>query len=389
MKNPFRLRTFTFSGTSRQIGQQHGEALRNDIRQMLDRQFSFLEKAGLSLDAFGEIFYGETRFLQAAEKWTPNLVEMARGIAESANQDFRLVFAWQLLDEMDWYLRRKMQERNPSGDNRCSVIAAAGSQDAPTILAQNADMGKSIDGAGILLHLNNTDTGLQSLTVSLPGLVGIYGMNDRSIGVCLNAMGFMMNKSSSGLGTLFVSQGILEKTSFEEAQQFVHNVPHATGEVYTVGSPRQVASYECSANRVERYLPFDMPGLACHTNHPLVNTDLELTPEMENSLAPAQQQRLQWAKNNTRMRLDSLKTNLEDLASPLTVQKAVQILSAHDDPDNPVCRHLREETEDMTNFCIVMELGAEPAMHVTSGPPCHSDFRAFRFGERWLGAQQS
>ena len=380
MTNPFHLNLLTLEGTPREIGRAHGEGLRTTIQEFFQKQTTGLEAyLKMTYTAYLDMLFEETRFLQAAERWTPDLVEEVRGIAEGSKLDFRAMFAFQLLDEEDWYISQKTMGLYEVDTNKCSVLGAYGSMANPNIIAQNADMGKPVDGYGTLLHIKYTHTGFEKVVATIPGVIGIWGLNNKSIGVCLTAMTIHMKKSYRGLGTIFIAQGILSKRKFDEADQFIQAVPHASGENYTIGSPQMVMDYECSANKVNRYIPFIGANVVYHTNHPIDNDDLDLTAEKVNLLSPELQTYVARAQQNTDMRFDSIEKRMKNLETPVTVEKAKEILSSHDTQDDPVCRHKRDDQNGMTNFSMVMELQENPRFHIASGPPCMTEFREFNF----------
>ena len=380
MSNPFKMNLLTLSGTPREIGRTHGEQLRPVIQELFQKQTSgFEEYMGMTRAAYLKNLFNETYFLQAAEKWTPAALEEVRGIAEGANLDFQDAFVWQLLDEADWYNTQKKMPFLDQDPNHCSSMGAFGKMANPTLIAQNADMGKSIDGYGTLLHVKYDQTGMEKFVVTIPGVIGIWGVNNHGIGVCMNAMGMQMKKSRQGLGTIFVAQGILSQTSFSDADDFIREVKHASGENYIIGAPGMAADYECSANLVIRYIPFEGAGVVYHTNHPLINDDLDLTPEKIGQLPQELQTWVARAVVNTETRCNSLEARLKDRTEPLSVAEIKKVLSTHDTLDDPVCRHKRDDQNGMTNFSFIMELEQEPCLHIASGPPCMTEFRTFNF----------
>ncbi len=380
--NPYEMKVLTLEGAPSQNGRAHGDTLRAQIQAMAAERTAGVESYfKISMSKFLDILFEETSFYQAAERWTPQLVEEVRGIGEGAGLDSQSAFAWQLLDEMDWYLRQKTNPALTSDPNRCSALGAYGAVSDPAIIAQNADMGKSVDGLGIILHKKYTDCGMQTLAVSIPGVLGIWGINSKAVGVCMNAMDIWLNHARDGLGTIFVSGGILSQPSFTEADRFVRSVKHASGENYVIGAPGIAADYEGSANQVVQYIPYPGAQVVFHTNHQIVNTDVELTPERELALPEDLRQLIALGRQDTTGRFCSVEARMKSLESPLTVEKVKEILSAHDDANFPVCKHKREDRQGMTNFCIIMELSDIPAFHVSSGPPCMTEFRTFRFTE--------
>jgi isopenicillin-N N-acyltransferase like protein len=387
MTDPFKLNLLTLEGSPHQVGQAHGEQLRPVIREMFQKMTAGFEEAmGMTRAAYLDGLFAETQFLQAAERWTPETLEEVRGIAEGAGLDFREAFVWQLLDEVDWYNTLKKMPFLDRDPNHCSTLGAFGKMADPALIAQNADMGKLVDGYGTLLHVKYAGTGLEKFVVTIPGVVGIWGLNNRSIGLCMNAMETQLNKSRKGLGTIFVAQGVLSRTNFADADHFMREVKHASGENYIVGAPGVAADYEASANQVIRYIPFEGASVVYHTNHPVQNDDLDLTPERIQQLPQELQAWVARAKVNTETRFCSLEERLKERTEPLTVAEIKKLLSTHDTPDDPVCRHRRDDQNGMTNFSFIMELSSEPRFHIASGPPCMTEFRTFTFQgglEKW------
>jgi hypothetical protein len=82
---------------------------------------------------------------------------------------------------------------------------------------------------------------------------------------------------------------------------------------------------------------------------------------------------------NSEARLVALKRRLSDASKPVTLETAKSILSSHDDPEYPVCRHGRPGQGDITTFSLIMDLKASPEFHVAPGPPCKTEFRTYRF----------
>ena len=374
------LKFLVLQGTARERGRIHGESLKSEIREMLELAKEGAREAGVNPEDYIQQITGRTGLLAAAQKWTPHLVDEIRGIAEGAGLDFKTVVAWNFLDESDWFLNER-RWANPSSakNNRCSVIGVWRDGDHPALLAQNADMGPSFDGCQTLFHIKHSESDLEELVLTCPGCVGIYGLNNRSIGVCLNALTNQLNKSSDGLGTIFIARGILAQKTWEDAVKFVQSVKHASGEAYTIGGPEQVACFEGSANKVSQFIPYPAAKTVYHTNHPLANDDLWLDVNHLDRVAPELRESFKKFQRNSETRLQSLKKRLDDTARPVTVEAMKSILSSHDSQEFPVCRHGRPGEGNITTFSMVMELKPSPELHVAPGPPCRTEFKTYRF----------
>jgi len=374
------MRILELKGKARERGRIHGETLKREIREMIELSRAAAREAGFGPEDYERRIVGTTGFLAAAEKWTPALVEEIRGIGEGAGLDFNTIFAWNLLDESDWFIN---QERWPAPSSimksACSAFGVFQEGGRPSLIAQNADMGPDFDGYQTLLRISHEDSDLEELVLTCPGCVGIWGLNNRSVGVCLNALTSQLQRSPEGLGTLFVARGILSHSRLDEAVKFVQSVKHASGEVYTIGGLDEVVCLEASANRVSRFVPFPGATRVYHANHPLVSDDLWLGGTNFEMAAPSFREPFRKGRANSEARLEALKRRLIDASMPVTVETAKSILRSHDDPEYPVCRHGRAGQGDITTFSLIMDLKPSPEFQVAPGPPCKTEFRTYTF----------
>jgi len=372
------MKFLVLEGTPRQRGRIHGESLRAEIQKLAGGQIEAIRKAGGDpLDYAGRIVDG-AGFLDAAEKWTPHCVEEIRGIAEGAGIDFKIMFAFNLLDESDWFFNAdKWVNTDYKENSRCSVLGAGRETGHPAILAQNADMGPAVDGYQTLLHVKHADSDLEELIMTLPGVMGVYGLNNRSLGICLNAMTMSLNKSPEGLGTIFISRGILYQKNLEDAIAFITRVKHASGEAYTFGDKERVVCFEGSANKVVPFIPYRGVKRVYHTNHPLVSDDVWLSPDNPEKIAPQLKERLAAGIENSKTRLQALENRLNDASRPVTAESVKSILCSHDSPEYPVCRH--DERGNITTFSMIMVLTDSPELQAAPGPPCKTEFKSYKF----------
>jgi isopenicillin-N N-acyltransferase-like protein len=374
----FAPRYLVLEGSPRERGRIHGESLRAEIQEMVAGLLEMASSGGADpTDGIARIVRG-TGFLDAAERWVPHVVEEIRGIGDGAGIAFETVFAWNLLDEAEWFFMRDRWESSEYRDEaRCSAFAVAGDSSHPTIVAQNADMGPSYDGLQTVLHVKHDDTDLEEILLTVPGATGIWGMSNRSMGICLNALTTKLNPSTQGLATTFIARGILYQRTLDDAIGFVTGVDHASGQVYTFGAPQGVACFEGSANRVARFLPSPGATRVYHTNHPLVSDDIWLSVDNPERIAPEIRDRFAIGIENSRTRLRSLEKRLRDESVPITVDSAKSILCSHDSEEYPLCRH--DESGNITTFSMVMELGDSPVMHMAPGPGCTRLYRTYGF----------
>ncbi len=364
----------TLSGSPFERGCVHGDTLRAEIVEQIDF-FKALIRDMTHLDP--EALFAHTETLgwrDTAERWTPDLVEEVRGIAAGADLPFPVLFAWQCVQEVFWYMVQDLQSATGPLDG-CSAIADAGDATHPTILAQNADTVPFWHGYQTLLRIVPAEAGTpadeempEQLIMTYPGLVGPCGLNSAGIGICVNALFYNLNNSTDGLCTSFLARAVLSKKTYNEAVSFIRAVPHASGNALTLGAPGRVTALEVSANQV---VPFMLPGSrerTCHTNHVLVSSDFQLNAPRD-------------PFPNSVDRFEMLQGGLAALPGPLTVENTKALLSSHG-AQAQLCRHEDDPYGSMTTYCMVMELEARPRLHVSFGPPCREAFHTYEFPDR-------
>jgi isopenicillin-N N-acyltransferase like protein len=355
------IATVTVRGAGWERGRAVGEALRPLIALGMARWKDRMRAAGVDPYTYISRFVAETDFMPAIERWAPDLLEEVRAMAEGADQPFRDMYAYQLMDE-EWLFWVDGQR----GRHHCSVVAAA-EEGAPVILAQNMDLPANYDGTQTLLRIENLETGITSLVFTAAGLIGLCGLNSAGVGLCVNTISQLAH-TDAGLPVAFVARTVLEQPSAEAAAAFVRDISHASGQNYAIGGPAGIIDLEASAGKVAPYM--EGARRVCHTNHPLSNDDLaeeqggarELTSE----------------KSNSERRYDYLEGAMAEGTEPLTAERAMDLLRTREVPISVV----RDPAgSSVTLGSLVMELSAPPVLHLAPGPPSETEYRTWTFAE--------
>jgi len=360
------MNTLKLYGTPQERGRIHGESLRDEIREQIDWFRSLLNEYGQVNpdDIFSRV--PGIGWLEAIEKWTPQLLEEIRGIAVGSGLPYLDILSWNHCQEIFWavFVDHSFSQ---SGDklSGCSTLGDVGDSQHPTILAQNADTTIFWQGHQTLLRFCETGSDVEEILLSYPGLIGVYGLNSKGIGLCINAMFYRLNNSLQGLGTPFISRGVLAKRNYQEAELFLRSVTHASSNTLTLGGPGNVTAYEVSANQIRPFRSPSQPGRTYHTNHELVNDDFR--PGVDHT-----------PDSNSVDRIKVLEKRLEQIKDPLTVIDVKTILSSHGE-NAPLCRHEDDPYGSMTTYSIIMECSNRPALHVSFGPPCREEYQTIEF----------
>jgi isopenicillin-N N-acyltransferase-like protein len=377
---PFDMHVIEIEGTPRQRGRSHGEQLRAQIQAIFDYGRETLAKAGgPPLEAIAAAFQAATGHLLAARRWTPNLVQELEGIAEGACVDFGVLWAFQCQDESYWFNTGQTGHfpRHPHPD-RCSSLGIPAQNGQPALLAQNLDTPFLYHGRQTLLHIRYPDSDRQAYVVSEPGLLGICGLNSSPLGVCQNTLAIKLSYDPDGLPAMLVARALIDQPDLDSARRFLQSIRHASGINYMLAGMQHVEDYECSTDQVRRLLPAGSGKRLAHTNHPLVSDDLlDLAKVSDDTRL---YQRL--SNEHSAHRMGCLQRAFLQESGPVTLESIKQVLSSHEPPEFPICRHLPADSDPMrgmTNNSLVMVLVRPPELHLTSGPPCMSEYKVFHF----------
>jgi predicted choloylglycine hydrolase len=355
-KEDRRLTIVALEGPPRQRGLVHGKTLKGPIHELLKLwKADLAERYKMDADAFVKKFVKHTDYLPAIKKWTPDLLDEVRGIAEGAAVDFDTMLVFQLIDEY-W-----VNGPGVAGEH-CSSIGAARRGDRPTLIAQNMDLEGFREGSQVVLRIAYPNSKREALVLTNAGLIALNGLNNRGVGICCNTLTQLAN-CRDGLPVACVVRGVLERETEQAALDFLRQVKHASGQNYIIGGPSQVHCYECSAGKVSRFMPTPESDLVWHTNHPLVNDDY--TPAYRKAL----EQKGEKKPDNSTVRLQCVEKRLGKDSAVVGMDLIKATLTAKDSAEFPVCRPYKNKKDNFTFASTIMVLGDQPALHIAPGPP--------------------
>lgn len=363
------------SGSPRERGRAHGETLKPEIIDNVKTWKADIAEANkCDPDLYLQEFLNARDYFPAIEKWAPEVLEEVRGIGEGAGIDFQSIFAFQLMDE-EWKYNIHKNLDEKAKKEHCTGMGIFGEFGEAPILAQNMDLPNLFDGTQKLFHIKYPDSYLESFIFSFSGLIGLTGMNNRSIGICCNTLK-SLNYAVDGLPVAFIVRGVLSKVTGDEAENFVKNIRHASGQNYLIGSPSRVMDFECSANQVKSFSLYPGATRVYHTNHPLVNNDQSMYKEAFDKLSNEDQKQVDAFHQNTLDRFSFVEKELKDLNSRVDENKVKQILSSR---EVPVCFDRAKDAMGITFGTLIMKLSALPELYISFGPPSSEEFEIYRF----------
>ena len=93
-------RVLLLEGSAYEQGLTHGRTLKNEIHDVVRLwKADLAAQFKMDADAFIARFLGRTHHVEAIKKWTPELLDEVRGIADGSGTGFDTMLAFQLVDE--------------------------------------------------------------------------------------------------------------------------------------------------------------------------------------------------------------------------------------------------------------------------------------------------
>lgn len=359
-------------GNGYQRGLQHGKLLKTEIAEVFKKWKKDIEtNTKQNADTMIDNFFHSTNFEPAIKKWTPEIYEEIKGIAESSGQTFKDVYCFQLMDEF-WVYNDKIKNMEV---NHCSGIGVAASGSKPAYIAQNLDVPSFMNGSQVLLHIKAYKNEPEQYLLSSAGLIAMNGINSKGIGVTVNTL-MALSASSDGLPVACVVRGILLKKDKKSALDFLQNIKHASGQNYILGTVDSIYDFEASANKVVRFIPVvNNPSIVYHTNHPISNDDLK----------PWHKERIEKlltgeTVNSSTTRFIALKNRL-DINNPNFSDNTIkETLRSKDSEKYPVCIAYKNDNGGAFTFSsIIYTFGKNPTVQITNGSPDQSEYVLHKF----------
>lgn len=343
------------------MGRIHGQTLRMEIGELVRLWKADLEATyRVPADDFIRSFLKKTDFRPAIERWTPGLLDEVRGIADGAGLDFETIYAYQLLDEV-WAMGPDL------APSKCTSFAAGSRQGRPAVVAQTLDIPTFYHGYQTVLRIHDDRDGLETLVLTVPGILAANGLNSRSVGLCVNAV-TQLAYSTKGLPVDFAVRGILRQKTYQDAVRFLQEIEPAAPQTYVIGGPGQAAVYERSAGKVVKFVPFPGAAFSYHTNHPMINDDLN--PRFRDMLAS---KNMSLAGYQTKCsRFNYLAGRFKDNSAAIDIDMLKAVFRDR-------ASGINNET---TYSCTIMVLGEKPELHIAAGRPDEAPFQILGFSRR-------
>ncbi|MDG2127059.1 MAG: C45 family peptidase [Planctomycetaceae bacterium] len=336
------------SGSPRHLGQQIGEAAREQIRGFCEVALERVNRTmKVTADAAAVVVAESTRFVA---DWCPDLLEELTGTAEGAGITVAELMLLQI--------RNQLTNEVESG---CTSLSVGGHGSHAPLVAQNWDNDPVLDQFTVVLTRRPTGKPA-TMMCTQAGLISYVGFSETGIGACVNTL--PAPARGTGVPHYFVLRQMYDAASLDEAVSVVTSAHRAIPVNIMLATPQGPANLEATIDSLRVLTPTLAPGVT-HTNHCLhpdfehINADF---PELIES-------------HPRKHRIDELLLS-HDAPNPDRVKEALRDHHGH---PTSICRHENPDPEHgfwTTVFSIVIQPSLR-RMQVSRGTPCDHPFETY------------
>jgi len=347
-----KFKEITIQGTPYERGLSHGQQCREEIGVSIQVYGTLFEELkGLSWEDARKI---SEFYLSKTRDFAPDYVEEMRGIAEGANVDLLDIAALNARTEI-MFAQLDAQE--------CTTLSLLppATEGGRVIAAQNWDFYRQLRDSIVILHVHQENKP-NFVMVSEAGMIGGIGMNDRGIGVLLNAL--TADTTCQGIPLRTRMRAMLDSDTLAEAYAKGSHKPTSVGHLVATHQDGIAIAFEMDSKGFETIIPED--GVWVHTNHYVGRKMYQA-----HDAAP---------RASTYIRLQRIQALVKEAHGKITKETVMHMLRDHAGYPYSLCTHENSKdpvtTQYVTNFAIIMDL-TEGCFYLAPGNPCESEFEKY------------
>ncbi len=353
------MQTLTLTGTPREMGAQHGEAVRDRIRELFARR---MENAIEQAHAYGGVTIDEAGLLALARgclpfvrAYAPEGYEELEGIAAGSGQSIERVWAMNALTDLR-DVAAFHHPKDPPDAEGCSsfIVPASRTARGAPMVGQTWDLSTSnLPFVQLVRRIPKDAPPTRTLTTV--GCLSLIGMNDE--GLAIGTTNLRTVDAKPGVGYLDIIHAALRETSVDAAVERIVSAPRAGAHYYYVmDRTGAAAAVECSATDAEVVRSGDT---YVHCNHVLC----EKNKALEAKGTPVA---------STYHRQERLAALLD--RDDLTEGHLFEFLADHDGRPDSICRH---DFNGITSNAGVVMSPTEGRFWAVHGPACEGTWAPF------------
>jgi len=356
------MKVLNLAGTPYEIGLKHGKDAKNEV--------------GYSLDSYEKLFYHDAnitwkqarelakKHLDAIEKENVDLIKEMEGIAKGASVEFEDILVLNARSEI------ALTQNKEDG---CTSLAVMPPTSEKAFLAQTWDWRSAQSRSLVMTKIRQQD-GPTIHMVTEGGIIGKIGINDRGLGVCLNAL--RANVKSNQLPVHLGLREVLNSEDIYEAQSKVVDGKLGSSANFMMaqdnGNIHQAVNLELSPDKHDK--KETKTSYLYHSNH--------FCSKAINEAIGKENMNVVASSHNRINRIGELIHQFTSGNEIVTEADIKMWLSDHENGPNSICIHKEVGTSDYTDtitaFAVIMNL-TNKSMYLIEGQPC-KPIEELRFG---------
>lgn len=372
------LRTFTIRGGPHERGFAHGHAFADEIRLITEERMRLATDptwTGGRAASAAEVLSLGAACLRTHEIWCPELVEELRGMSEATGLGLNeLVIMNGFTDFVDLVATDpNAPARFASGDPRsheddggCTafVVGQGATRNGRALIGQTWDMHSSATPHVLLLEVV-PEAGPRAITFTLTGCVGMIGMNEAGVAVCINNL--LGADGRPGVHWPFVVRRMLAETTVDRALAVLLDAPLSGGHNYALlgrDSEGAICGYNVEATATRTHVA-PVHAFFAHANHCLVPP-----------LQEVERERKPISRTNSCNRLAQAEAFLGEHYGTIEVETLMEMTRLHVEGEMSICSHVQPDYDIETSGACLMspETGELWALW---GLPCANEYERF------------
>jgi len=349
------MEVIDLKGSYREIGNQYGEACSDGIKENIALWIEMIQAYYPKITKNRMISLAQ-QYLEPYQTDAPELVEELEGMSEATGVSFEEMLFLQVKSELLFNFADKLAEVES-----CTSFSATGdaTSDGKTIAGQNWDW---FPRSNPLLMRVRPEKGKKFLALTLPGMLGICGINE--VGIAHQANAIVTSKSRIGVAPYGgIHQKVLTQKNIGDMIGIVYKIHNASGDNYLMASSEgDIVDVELTVDGIEVLYP-DQDYLV-HANHLLA----ERFKSMD---------RAGLVMPGSYVRMQRLRKLIKKNYGQLTVDLVKDLFRDHSGCPDSLCRHIDEEDPPhlhRVTRASMISVPGEQKIYVANGEPCENEY---------------
>jgi predicted choloylglycine hydrolase len=348
---------YIFKGTPREVGRQHGEALKDSLKRHLSISYELARNISK---------IGKEKALETAatlkpyiDKYAPDFLEELKGMTEAAGISLNEAFLLQARQEIVYL----SQYGNGGFECTSFAIGREYASDGKVYSGQNADLSGDFESVSNIITF--AVEGKPQIMMLVPaGQISYLGMN--SEGMSTNCNFLACEGWKKGYPRYLISRLMLEQRTFEDACQVLLSLDEraSSRNILLADYKGNIADFETTADDCGRT---DAEGMFVHSNH-------FIDPYMkryEREDGPG--------LKDSKCRLDRLTELIRENKGRIDSDMIKSFLRDHKDGCYSLCMHAENSPGQYHTFASMIINLTDRVMEVAKGNPCRSEYKAYGF----------